>query len=117
MTEQNPRAKKLRSARLPSQGFREAIHLESRPTDKRKKNYPYSRLLQQSCEINLYEMKGPNDLWISFLFPLQGMPVRSLAVKDETISSNTKQRSKSEVRRPAFYFPDELTKTNAYTCL
>lgn len=49
------------------------------------------------------------------------MSVRSLVVKDDDAKSlkapSIKQRSKSEVRRPAFYFPDEITKTNAYTCL
>ena len=56
---------------------------------------------------------------VSF-FSSQAMSVRSsLVVSEEAQSSPKKQqRSKSEVRRPAFYFPGEIPKkTNAYTCL
>lgn len=62
------------------------------------------------------ELNNRNDI-IQHLQDHVTKPVNSLVVPDEVKSTPKKQRSKSEVRRPAFYFPEEMAKTNAYTCL
>lgn len=71
-------------------------------------------LLLQEKEQLQAELNNRNDV----IQHLQDHVNMSLVVSDDANSATKRQqRSKSEVRRPAFYFPGEITKTNAYTCL